>query len=79
MMGFPCLRSHGAFFASVEPRSGHLIVKLPADEVARLVGSGLGLPFAPNGRTFREWVAVPVPDEEEWRALLADAHAFVDA
>jgi hypothetical protein len=77
MMGFPCLRVNGVFFASVERSTGHLIVKLPAARVGELVESGAGLPFAPNGRIFREWVACPVPDEEEWRALLDEARAFV--
>jgi hypothetical protein len=61
MMGFPCLRMNGDFFACVERGTGNLIVKLPADRVNELVGSGVGIPFAPNGRMFREWVACPVP------------------
>lgn len=77
MMGYPCLRVNGEFFASVERSTGHLIVKLPAARVGELVESGAGLPFAPNGRVFREWVTCPVPDEEEWIALLEEAKAFV--
>jgi hypothetical protein len=77
MMGYPCLRAGGAFFACVERSTGHLVVKLPADRVNDLVGSGLGLPFAPNGRVFREWAACPIPDPEEWAALLGEARAFV--
>jgi hypothetical protein len=34
------------------------------------------MPFAPNGRTFREWAAFPVADPGEWRALLAKARKF---
>jgi hypothetical protein len=30
MMGYPCLRANGAFFACVERTTGHLIVKLTA-------------------------------------------------
>lgn len=77
MMGYPCLRVNGGFFASVERSTGHLIVKLPAARVGELVESGIGIPFAPNGRVFREWVACPFPDEEEWAALLDEARAFV--
>jgi len=33
MMGYPCLRADGAFFACVERTTGHLIVKLPAHRV----------------------------------------------
>lgn len=76
MMGYPCLRADGAFFACVERTTGHLIVKLPAHRVSELTASGQALPFAPNGRTFREWAAFPVADPAEWRALLAEARGF---
>ena len=76
MMGYPCLRSNGAFFACVERATGHLIVKLPGQRVKELVTTGQALPFAPNGRTFREWAAFPVADPVEWRALLAEARGF---
>jgi hypothetical protein len=76
MMGYPCLRADGAFFASLERGAGHLILKLSRDRVAELIADGVGLPFAPNGRVFREWVAVPTADEDQWRALLAEAKAL---
>jgi hypothetical protein len=78
MMGYPCLRSNGAFFACVERATGHLIVKLPGQRVKELVSTGQALLFAPNGRTFREWAAFPVADPGEWRALLAEAWGFAD-
>jgi hypothetical protein len=78
MMGYPCLRANGAFFACVERTTGHLIVKLPAGRVSELVAIGQALPFAPNGRTFREWAAFPVADPGEWRALLAEARNFAE-
>ena len=77
MMGFPCLRTDGRFFASLEKCTNHLIVKLAADRVDALVEEGQGVPFAPNGRVFREWVAFPVADKDEWRALLVEAKTFV--
>ena len=76
MMGYPCLRANGAFFACVERATGHLIVKLPGQRVAALVAAGQALPFAPSGRTFREWAAFPVADPAEWRALLAEGREF---
>ena len=79
MMGFPCLRVDGQFFASLDHREHHLIVKLSEERVNDLVASGLGLSFAPNGRVFREWVAIPEPDEDAWRDLLLEAKAFVSA
>ena len=77
MMGFPCLRVNGQFFASLERETNNLIVKLPADRVKELVSNEDGLAFAPNGRTFREWVAIEKPDEARWNAFLQEARAFV--
>jgi hypothetical protein len=79
MMGYPCLRSHGAFVACVERSTGHLIVKLPAARVNELVASRRALPFTPNGRTFREWAAITVADRGQWQAWLTEARAFVDS
>ena len=63
MMGNPCLRCDGAFFACVESKTGRLIVKLPGARVLVLVSSGRAVPFVPNGRAFREWAAFPGQDE----------------
>jgi len=79
MMGFPCLRVNGQFFASLDKDTKSLIVKLPATRVEELVDGGGGLSFAPSGRVFREWVVVPVPSEQTWRAFLHEAKGFVDA
>jgi hypothetical protein len=76
MMGLPCLRVHGAFFASCDRRSGDLLVKLPAARVDQLVGSGRAHAFAPAGRRFREWAAVPPERSRSWRQLLDEALAF---
>jgi hypothetical protein len=73
MMGLPCVRLHGRFFASLDRRSGALLVKLSAERVGQLVAAGEGQPFAPAGRVFREWVALPRPDRRRWRSLLAEA------
>ena len=77
MMGFPCMRSDGEFFASLDRSSLHLVVKLPAARVAELIASGEGLVFAPSNRPFREWVAIPRPEEAIWAGLLDEARAFV--
>ncbi len=76
MMGFPCVRLAGRFLASYDDKAGCLVVKLPGEQVAELVESGQGNPFAPAGRVFREWVAIPIVDRELWRSLLADAADF---
>jgi hypothetical protein len=59
MMGFPCLRLDGDFFASCDHRTGELVVKLDEQRARALVEAGTAEPFAPNGRRFREWVTVP--------------------
>ena len=77
MMGLPCVRVGGAFFASCDRRSGDLLVKLPEARVDELVTSGRARAFAPAGRRFREWAAVPVERSRTWRRLLDEALAFV--
>ena len=76
MMGLPCLRLDGAFFASLDKRSGDLIVKLAAADVAKRIERGEGRPFAPAGKVFREWLALDHDSEDVWRSALADALAF---
>lgn len=70
MMGLPCLRVNGAFFASWDRSNGALLVKLPEDEVDQLVASGAADPFSPAGRRFRQWASIPPGREEEWVELL---------
>ncbi len=76
MMGYPCVRRAGRFFASFDTRADALIVKLPHERVAELVDDGTGEPFAPNGRVFREWVTISEPDAAVWERLLAEARTF---
>jgi hypothetical protein len=77
MMGFPCLRVSGRFFASFDRQTGALVVKLPSNRVQELVVSGEAEPFAPAGRTFREWAAIDPVRVEDWPSLLDEALAFV--
>jgi hypothetical protein len=77
MMGYPCLRVHGQYFASTHHRTGDLVVKLPEARVDELVGQGRAERFSPDGRPFREWAAVPFTRSRSWKALLAEAHDFV--
>ena len=76
MMGLPCLRLDGAFFASLDKRHGELIIKLSREDVAARVADGSGHSFAPAGKVFREWLAIDGASETLWRAALADALAF---
>ncbi len=77
MMGLPCLRIRGKFFAACDRASGDLLVKLPADRVYQLIADGRGREVAPAGRRFREWVAIPADAGDAWSAYLDDACAFV--
>jgi hypothetical protein len=76
MMGYPCIRLAGRFLASYDDKAGHLVVKLPRERVAELVDAGRGESFAPAGRIFREWVAIPTVDRILWETLLAEAVDF---
>src|SRR5829696_4636667 len=76
MMGYPCVRRAGRFFASFDTRAEALVVKLPRGRVAELLVDGTGEAFAPNGRVFREWVTIPEPDPDVWERLLNEARDF---
>lgn len=77
IMGGRCARVAGEFLALVDFKGSGLVVKLPAPRVQELIDSGVGRPFAPAGRVFREWVAVPDLDVDLWDSLLAEGIAFV--
>lgn len=66
------LKTGGKFFAIVV--DGDLVVKLAADRVAELVGSGAGRPFeAGRGRPMREWVCLRPADEAACAAYVVEA------
>lgn len=77
LMGFPCLRINGDFFATAEHKTGDLIVKMDKDRVAELIVSKNTLPFAPAGRVFKEWARIPQRDKRVWTKLLKEAMSFV--
>jgi hypothetical protein len=77
MMGLPCLRWDGAFFACLDRRSGALVVKLPEARVDELISAGHAAPFAPAGRRFRQWAAIHIAQRRQWRSFLVEAQRVV--
>ncbi len=77
IMGGRCARVGGEFLALVDFKGSGLVVKLPAPRVAELIEAGVGQPFAPAGRVFREWVSIPDLDVDVWQGLLEEGIAFV--
>jgi hypothetical protein len=75
LMGFPCLRAGGAFVAVPDHKRGNAVFKLDRERVAALVQEGVGQPFAPAGRVFKEWVAVSVEHRDAWSGLLEEGMA----
>lgn len=75
MMGYPCLRLRGDFFACLDRRDGSLVVKLDEGQVTRLIEAGRAEAFAPNGRRFREWAAIPPSRSRSWPRQLEAALA----
>jgi len=73
MMGFPCLRLEGDFFACCDVHTGSLVVKLSEARVSALLEAGAVQAFAPNGRRFRAWALVSTEDEGVCSALLDEA------
>lgn len=77
IMGGRCVRVAGEFLGLVDYKGSGMVVKLPKQRVAELIDQGVGQPFAPATKVFKEWVSVPKRDRRRWRALLAESIAFV--
>jgi hypothetical protein len=77
IMGGRCLRFGKEFLALVDYKGSGLVVKLPRERDAELIASGVGAPFAPAGKVFKEWLSVPKADEQRWLTLLHEGIAFV--
>ena len=77
IMGGRCARVCGEFLALVDFKGSGLVVKLPRERVDTLIDAGTGQPFAPAGKVFREWVAIPHRNRRQWRTLLREGITFV--
>ena len=76
MIGGSGLRLHGKFFAFVGS-GGRLIVKVPQDRAAALVGDGVGEAVRVGGRPTREWVGVAHAGLATWPTLIAEAFDYL--
>lgn len=56
IFGFACLRIKGKVFAKLH--DGHLVMKLPADRIKALVGSGQVSEYELRGRATKEWCVI---------------------
>ena len=77
IMNGRCARVAGEFLGLVDDKGSGMVVKLPRDRVDELIASGVGQPFAPAKKVFREWVSIPKRDRRRWRSLLRESVAFV--
>lgn len=77
IMNGRCARVAGEFLGLVDHKGSGLVVKLPRERVDELIAQGVGQPFAPATKVFREWVSVPKRDRRRWRALLREGVEFV--
>lgn len=77
IMGGRCARVSGEFLGLVDYKGSGMVVKLPKDRVAKLIDQGVGRPFAPAKKVFKEWVSVPKRDRRRWNSLLRESIEFV--
>jgi hypothetical protein len=77
IMNGRCARVAGEFLGLVSYKGSGMVVKLPRERVDQLIEQGIGQPFAPAKKVFREWVSVPKRDRRRWRSLLRESVEFV--
>jgi len=76
--GSGALRIQGKIFAMLV--RGHLVVKLPAERVAILVGAGEGTFFDANkGTPMKNWLSLGEDSTLDWSQLTHEALSFVGA
>jgi hypothetical protein len=73
------LMARGKLFACLT-RDQALLLKLPSERVAALIGAGDGRTFEPRpGRVMSEWVVVGADSQADWMALAREALAFAQS
>lgn len=76
LFGYDCLRSAGKVFAKTH--NGRLVMKLPADRIGRLIGTGVMEPYERGRGGMKEWAVMKANDKKLVIALADEARAFVD-
>jgi hypothetical protein len=76
IMGGRCARVAGELLGLVDYKGSGMVIKLPRPRVDELIDQGDGLPFAPAGKVFGEWVAIPKPDRRRWTKLPPRSNRF---
>ncbi|MEM7093344.1 MAG: hypothetical protein AAF567_10110 [Actinomycetota bacterium] len=78
IMSSTCARTPDGEFVGMGHHKGPgIVVKLHRDRVSALIEQGVGKPFAPAKKVFKEWVLVEEHDEDRWHALLEESIDFV--
>lgn len=77
MMGTPCLRYKGQFFAMMFEKEDALIVKLHEERVLDLIENKTGKEFNFTKKKFKEWVLIPKSNEAHYESLMLEALNFV--
>lgn len=76
MMGSPCLRWQGQFFAMWFAEQESLIVKVAAARVDQIIESGEGNEFNFTGKRFKEWVLIPEEFCSSYPSFLNEALVY---
>lgn len=76
MMGHACLRAEGTMFACAGRRGDTVVVKLTADRVQEEIEADRGVPFAPGGHPFKQWLEITDPSATYARERLFEALEF---
>lgn len=77
MMKTPCLRYKGDFMAMMFDKENALIIKVSPERVEELITEGKGLEFNFTKKKFKEWVLIPLDNEDEFKSLLYESLMYL--
>ena len=73
LMKTPCLRYRGEFLAMWFKQANALIIKVSSTRVNQLIESKAGREFNFTKKRFKEWVLIPISEEEHYLSYLNEA------